>query len=420
MATIQTFKDFNVQILTETVRGAFAQKNAFMNSVLASQGAVVVQDGMPAFGPAFIGNEITIPYFGTLGEFVSNPDGTAVSVSDIALMNEKATVIRESMAFEVSRWAQASGPQDADPYEEASSQIVEASGRSMDKLIIAEANNTPFIYDVYDASTPQNLDVDVLSDARGELWGDENSDIVAMVAHSRTVTSLRKLRDANGRPLLLENFAEGNDVPRFMGVPIVESDRAPITGTAMGSVTSVGTGSEPTMTISGTPLGLWQFRVRVYDGTALETARFQFSTDAGRHWSAPIVTAASGVAKACIDTNTDSLVGLNGKSGLLVAFNGNFTSATDNVFGANAAPKLNTLVIKRGACAFWYNRAQMGLETDKDILKHTDIAAMHLYAAPHRYRRVSYGTKGGVVKIVHNGPTFKAITTSHLTSLAIA
>jgi hypothetical protein len=64
--------------------------------------------------------------------------------------------------------------------------------------------------------------------------------------------------------------------------------------------------------------------------------------------------------------------------------------------------KVMSLLVKRAALAFWYSSGNMGLETDKDIWKHTDQAAMHLYAAAHRYRRCQPGTKAGIAQMVHN------------------
>jgi hypothetical protein len=78
------------------------------------------------------------------------------------------------------------------------------------------------------------------------------------------------------------------------------------------------------------------------------------------------------------------------------------TFNADNTWTATALLKTRTLLLKRRALAFWYNRSALTLETDKNILAHTDIAAMHLYAAAHRYRRTPGGTKPGIVAIAHN------------------
>jgi hypothetical protein len=391
-------RSFDVQVLEDTVQGTFAQKTAFMGSQLVTAGAVIVDGKMPAGDPSFIGNEITVPYFGTIGEFTSNPDGSSVTPGTLSLMKEAATISRDSLAFEVSHWARHSGPGDADPYEEAARQIMESATRAMDTRIITAAMTTPLVHDVYSSGTPVYLGYDVVADARAK-WGDENRDVVGMICHSRVVTDLRKLKASDGRPLLVDGLT-AFDVPRFCGLPIIESDRAPLTGSSMGTVSSSGT-TPPVATLAGTPLGAFNLVIDCVLGGAHATATFRFSTDGGNTYSAAITTTSAAAAIPLIDTTTDSLVGVNGRTGLTVAFAAGTFNA-DNAWSSTAVLKARTLLLKRRALAFWYNRAALGLQTDKNILAHTDIAAMHLYAAAHCYRRTPGGTKPGVVAIAHN------------------
>lgn len=394
--TTTASRDFDVQILAETVQGTFAQKTAFMGSQLVSAGAVTVEGTMPYGDPSFIGNEITVPYFGTIGDFVSNPDGSSVTPVALKTTKEAATVSRDSLAFEVSKWAQHSGP--ADPYEEAARQIMESATRAMDARIVTAAMTTPLVYDVYNAGTPVYIGYDVIADARAK-WGDENRDVVGMICHSRVVTDLRKLKASDGRPLLVDSMRD-NEVPRFLGVPVIESDKAPLTGSSMGTVGSTGT-SPPVMTITGTPKGPFNLVVDCVLGGAHATATIRFSTDGGNTWSSTLTTLGVGVALALTDTATDSLVGVNGTTGLSVAFAAGTFNA-DNQWTSTAVLKARTLLLKRRALAFWYNRQALGVETDKNVLAHTDIAAMHLYAAAHMYRRTPGGTKPGVIAVAHN------------------
>src|SRR5690606_17013699 len=111
---------FNPEILTDAVQAEFGQKTAFMGSQLASLGVCIVDGTMPEGGEDAIGTEITVPYFGILGEFVNNPDGSGVSPSSLRQTSEKATVTRDSLGFSVSRWARgnaAVNPAVGDPYE---------------------------------------------------------------------------------------------------------------------------------------------------------------------------------------------------------------------------------------------------------------------------------------------------------------
>ena len=75
--------------------------------------------------------------------------------------------------------------------------------------------------------------------------------------------------------------------------------------------------------------------------------------------------------------------------------------AADNVFTAEALVRQTTLMLKRGSLAYWYNRAALTLQTDRDILADADVAAMHLYHVAHRYRRMPARRKPGVVAIRH-------------------
>jgi hypothetical protein len=275
-----------------------------------------------------------------------------------------------------------------------------SAARYMDTKCIAKAATTPLVTDLYSATSPVYLDWDAVVDGMA-LWGDEGEDVVGMVVHSRVEAGLRKLRDANGRPLLLDNMNMERRVRTFAGVPLHVSDRSLLTGSSMGTVTEAGT-TPPDVTLSGTPTGPWKLRLKCIAGGARGTATFQFSTDGGNTWSATMTTAASVVLT---DTAKDSTVGNNGSTGITAAFE-NATFATDNTWSSNALLKATSLILQRGAMAFWYASQHMALKTDEDILKDNDIAAMHLYHAAHLYRRRNGGTKPGVVAIKHNVPGF--------------
>ncbi len=402
--TITTASDMlDVQVLEDQVRGVFAGRNALMGSVLVSGGAVLVNGSMPKGGSAAIGKTITVPYFGTIGEFTNNADGSSVTPSKLTGINEDATISRDSLAAEISVWAQgvaAVDPALGDPYEEATTQIQEAAVRAMDSAIVTVAKATPLIEDVYSSTSPVYIDYDKVIGATAK-WGDEGDDIVAMAVHSRTLHDMALLKDAVGRPLLVSNQAEGQGMVRkFAGYPLIVSDRVPLDGSTMGTVASTGT-SPPTATIAGTPTGPWNLVIDAITGTAT-TIVFRFSTDGGNTWSVSTLTAEDdSVAVDLIDTANDSLVGNNGATGLTVAFAAGTFNA-DNQWTSTANLKTSSLLFSRGSCAFWYNSALMRLLTDKDILADTDVAAMHLYRAAHLYRRRRGGTKPGVVALKHN------------------
>ena len=64
-------------------------------------------------------------------------------------------------------------------------------------------------------------------------------------------------------------------------------------------------------------------------------------------------------------------------------------------------PKYTSLLVKRAALAAWYN-GEPEVQTDRDILADTQIAAVHVYWVAHRYSRLPGGTRTGVVRIVTN------------------
>lgn len=404
MATTINTDAFNPEILTEAVAGVFGQKTAFMGSRLSSLGVVVVASQMPQGGPDAIGTTITMPYWGTIGEFAANAEGSSVTPAKIKEVTETASISRDSLAFSVSRWAQANGsvnPNVGDPYEESARQILMAAERAMDRRIITAASASGvYVKSVYSSTVPVFLTWDLCVDAKFDGWGDEQDDIAAILVHSQTHKDLMKLKDGAGRPLLLASQTQGGPLDSFCGVPVVVSDRVAVTGSTMGAVTSSGT-SPPVATLAGTPLGAWNLHIDAITGTAT-TITFRFSTDGGNTWSASTLTALDdGVPVALTDTLTDSLVGVNGATGLTVAFAAGTFNA-DNLYTSTASMKVQSLLLKKRALAFWYSNKHLALETDKDIYKHTDEAAMHLYGAAHRYRRIPGSTKPGVVQIVHN------------------
>jgi hypothetical protein len=288
-----------------------------------------------------------------------------------------------------------------DPYVESAEQIMAAAERAMDKRLIAAASAAGvYVKDVYSSSSPVTLDWNLCIDAKFDGWGDEQDDIAAILVHSQVHKDLMKLKDSTGRPLLLSSQGEGGPLDKFAGVPVCVSDRVPVTGSTMTTPVSSGT-SPPVLTITGTPSGAFKLVIDCVLGGAHTTAKYRFSTDGGNIWSADITTLGAGVAQSLVDTNPDSRVGVNGATGLSVAFAAGTFNA-DNLWTSSASLKVMSMLLKRRSLAFWYSQKHLALETDKDIYKHSDEAAMHLYAAAHRYRRMSGGTKPGVVQIVHN------------------
>lgn len=393
------------QILTDAVQGRFAQKNALIGSALTSSGAISVEGTFPGQGRDVIGQQVEVPYFGTLPAFVNNPDGSSITPSALGMANELGTVTRSSLAFQASRWARASG--NADPYAEAARQAEVQATRRMEELIIASAATSPLLVDISSAGSDV-LTYDALVWALAEALGEDFVAGAAVVAHPLTLAGLATQRDAAGN-LQLTNAADGG-VTRLFGIPVIGSGRTPKTSSAMGAVTSVGT-NPPPMVITGTPLDAFkQLVVECQDAGVAETATIRFSTDGGVTWSANLVTAASTVPLPLIDPANDSLVGVNGRTGLSVAFdNSAFNFSADNVWSAYTDFVTETQVYLPGAGAFWYNRAALAMKADEDILDDSTIGAMHLYGVAHTYRRRQAGHTPGVVRIRHRVKGYRGV-----------
>lgn len=395
---------FDVQILMDVVRGKFKGANALMGSIFVSGGAVRVSPTMPEGGRKAIGKTIDIPYFGTIGEFVQNSDGSSIAPSKIAQGSEQATVDRYSLAAEVSRWAQglaAVDPNLGDPYNEAGNQIVAAGVRAMDAIMLAQFATTPLVVNVYSATAPVYLDWDLVQDAT-TLWGDEQGSIVAMSMHSQARRDVATLKDSTGKQMLLVDQKEGQQaVTRFSGIPLVMSDRVPLTGSTMTSPMGEST-AQPDVTLAGTPKGAYKLLIKITVGGASDgTAKFKFSVDGGNIYSAELTVPNGGGAIALTDTAVDSLVGSNGATGITATFtNGTYTLNAE--FKSIANLKVTTMIAQEDAGAFWYNADRLGLQSDEDILADADITASHLYHAAKLFRRRRGGSRPGVVAITHN------------------
>ena len=204
------------EILAEGMPGAFAGMN-----LLSGTGAVAVNPTLRA-GRAQVGDQIKIPKFNTIGEMQDIPEGGAASVQNLTQGSELATVEHAAIAIGIGEWAQIAAADD--PYAEARRQIVIAARRKLDAKLIAAARTTTLVLNRYDSGGADGtLNYDMGADAMA-LFGDESEegDFVLWGVHSKTKTDLRKTKDSTGRALLSDQ--EGS-LSRFMGVPVVQSDR---------------------------------------------------------------------------------------------------------------------------------------------------------------------------------------------------
>ncbi len=396
-----TTKDntFNPEVLTDTVQGMLAHRNALKGSLFVASGAAISEPSLER-GQNMVGEQITIPFFGHIGEFEENlADGAAATPRQLLMKSEVATVTRDSLSFEMTTWAQFAAS--ADPFAEAGVQIMDSFVRITDKRCLDAAIASGVLVQDEAGNT---MTWDIAVNAK-TLFRDEQDDIVAMIVHSQTKRDMLLLKDADGRPLLVESQREG-EFDRFAGVPVGVSDKVDLTGSVMGAVASTGT-SPPVVSLAGVPLNAYDIKIEITTGGASDgTAFFRFSTDDGQTFSDPIVIPSGGGPQALdvsitgSNAQADALVGKNGATGITATF-ASGTYNVDNVYRAEANLAVSSLLLKRGSIAWWWNREAMRMLTDQDILRDTDLAAMHLYGVAHRYRRRPGGTMTGVISIKH-------------------
>lgn len=231
------------EVLADTVAGAWPNRIA-----LYGTDAVVESRTLP--GGVRNGDKVKVPYFGILGEFEQVAEGAPLTVTKLSMTSEEATVRRAGRAFEVTSWAQLAAMY-ADPYTEATRQILEGARREFDRALVEAANSTTGGgVATQDASTG-TITYDALVDALAQ-FGDAQVDVAAVIVHSKVLADLRKLKDTTGQPIFVD--AQQGGLPRVMGLPLIVSDRAPvITGTPTKYVTLIVRRGALALWYNGTP-----------------------------------------------------------------------------------------------------------------------------------------------------------------------
>jgi hypothetical protein len=112
-------------------------------------------------------------------------------------------------------------------------------------------------------------------------------------------------------------------------------------------------------------------------------------------------TAPSGCERALTDPAVDSLVGKNGATGLSVAFAAG-TFNVNNTWRSVANLQVESQIWCRDAGAYWYNQSHLGLQTKAIPERDSRAGYVHLYHAPHIYRRRRRTTRPGVIRLISN------------------
>lgn len=409
MTAISKSNQIFPELFAEAVEGAFASKTAFLGANAVALGIVKVDGSFPQSGPDKIGTTVSVPYFGSLGEFTQRTDGTASTNATATTTKEQSTVDCGTLSFELTQWAASSPLPGKSIYEEYARQVLAAAERYADLKVITAAvsGNNQLALDVFSATTPRILDMDLIADGIG-MWGDFGSldEIAAIAVHSKTMIDLVKLKDAIGRPLLVMPNEPGIP-PMVYGKPLIVSDRLPIedNGSMSGVTPYSTTGTIPVITLTNTtnrlagtgPVRPINLKIVCTTVGARATWKFKVSIDGGATYSADdYYTSAATVA--LIDP-LDPNLGLLGVTVNIATG----TAALDHTWSAKSILKHTSLLLKKNSIAFWHNAKYAGVLQSVPVPQNDSIIyASHLYSVAHRYVRMPGQPIPGVVKIRHN------------------
>ena len=208
---------FIPEVLADAVAGAWPDRIALLGT-----DAVVESRTLP--GGAKGGDTIKVPYFGALGEFETVAEGAALTPAKLTMTTEEAVVQRAGKLFEVTTWASMAAMY-ADPYAEATRQILEGARRAFDRALVdAAASTRGGGVQTVDASSG-TISYDAIVDALS-AFGENEDSVAAVVMHPKVLNDLRKAKSSDGTPLFLNPQDGGR--PRVLGLPIIVSRRAPV------------------------------------------------------------------------------------------------------------------------------------------------------------------------------------------------
>lgn len=208
------------EILAESMRGKFAGMN-----LLYGTGAVTVNPTLRAIKQN-VGEKVKVPYWGTIGELDIIPEGAALTPRKMTQTSEEAIVQHAGVAIGISEWASIAAADD--PYAEARRQILDATTRTFDNILIEKAKASLPSMTVDGYTSGKVLDY-LLGVNTKQKFGDEgrSGDFVLWGIHSKTEGDLLTDLDAVGRPRLVDGT--NGSLSRFIGIPVMVSDKlAPV------------------------------------------------------------------------------------------------------------------------------------------------------------------------------------------------
>ncbi len=208
---------FIPEVLADAVAGAWPDRIALLGT-----DAVVESSTLP--GGVKYGDKVRIPYFNVLGELEIVGEGVPLTPVKLTMTTEVAEVQRAGRLFSATTWSRLAAMY-ADPYAEATEQLIEAAKRAFDRgLVEAAASTTGGGVQTVDASSG-TISYDAIVDALA-AFGENEDSVAAVVMHPKVLNDLRKAKSNDGMPLFLDPQDGGR--PRVLGLPIIVSRRAPV------------------------------------------------------------------------------------------------------------------------------------------------------------------------------------------------
>lgn len=193
--------------------------------VLQGSGVFTVNPGLQA-GINSVGNNVTVPYFESIGKAQQIPAGGALTPKKLSMSSETGTVIHLGDAVSVSGWAQKAKATGRSLYDVAREQLLAGFRAKVEDLmvdvLVARVIAGSMLYD----GSSANFSVTDIVEVQ-KKFGDElasNGGIRLWGMQSKPYWDAAMLADSAGRPLL-SNVA-GEPLARLGGAPVAMSDRS--------------------------------------------------------------------------------------------------------------------------------------------------------------------------------------------------
>lgn len=220
MATTQPSDLIVPTILAEEMSKGIAGMEVFNGS-----GVFTVNPGLTA-GNGNVGNDVTVPYFESIGKAQQIPAGGALSPKKLSMSSETATVIHIGDAVSTAGWAERAKVTGRSLTDVAREQLVAGFRAKIEDImadrLIARAVAASMVFD----GSAGNFGVATIVGLQ-KLFGDElasNGGVALYAMNSKPYWDIAAAADSTGRPLLVN--APGESLARLGGKPVMMSDRA--------------------------------------------------------------------------------------------------------------------------------------------------------------------------------------------------